>query len=234
MKLTKIKIEELANEIKDFLIENELESDTSIYFNDKKLSFKTYDENWKRLEKSELVIKENVCPLDYFKYANARHILSMSFEGSLYHAINFEYNGVYDFFQNIFDKYGLYFEQGNAWNLTAYPNPGLEYSDIEYTDYEDKKEKEPIYIGMSRKENAPEELISIMDTWYQLSDKYGDEGSCVIGAGFEFEYDSEKYFMSACSPYQGSCSWESGIDTVRGMLNELGAKDINYNWGVMD
>jgi hypothetical protein len=58
----------------------------------------------------------------------------MSFEGGLYDCINYGNGGVYDKLQNIFDNYGLYFELGNAWNLTAYPtNDDLE---VEYTIYE--------------------------------------------------------------------------------------------------
>lgn len=231
MKLSKIKIEELANEIKDFLIENDY--DANVYFNNKKMSFKIYDENWKRLKTPEVIMKDDVCPLDYFKYANVRHILSMSFEGELYNSINYGYGGVYRTLEDIFNRYGLYFEQGNAWNLTVYPNDG-DYSEIEYVDYADKKEKDPIYIGMNKKENVPGELISVMDEWYKASLRQGDVGSAVIGSGFTFNYKDDNYFMSACSPYQGSCSWESSIDVVRKSLQDIGATNITYNWGVMD
>lgn len=233
MKLSKIKIEELANEIKDFVLKNDYETDVIIYFNNKRMSFDSYDNNWNRLEEPQIVIWENVSPLDYFKYANARHILSMSFEGSMYDELNYGNGRVYSKLQAIFEKYDLYFEPGNAWNLTAYPNTKLEYSDIEYTDYQDKVKKKPICIGYGQ-EDCPDELIAIMKIWYDLSGNNGDKGCCVLGAGFNFNFKGEKYFMRACSPYQGSLSWERYIGVIQEMLENINATEINYNWGAMD
>lgn len=49
----------------------------------------------------------------------------MSFEGPLYHMINYgSYEDVSDNFlvefNDLFDEYGLYYELGDAWNLSAY------------------------------------------------------------------------------------------------------------------
>ena len=132
MKLTKKKIEELAYKILDFLTDRGIDEDVCIYFNDKRIRL---EYSYKDLSAPpKLIVEENICPLKYFEYAAHNHILSMSFEGGLYDCINYGNGGVYDKLQNIFDNYGLYFELGNAWNLTAYPtNDDLE---VEYTIYE--------------------------------------------------------------------------------------------------
>ena len=73
-----------------------------------------------------------------------------------------------------------------------------------------------------------------MNRWYTLSTFAGDGGSCVLGAGLEFEWRGNKYFMSACSPYQGSLSWEEPLDEIKQMLADIGAEKIYYNCGRMD
>ena len=78
------------------------------------------------------------------------------------------------------------------------------------------------------------ELRTIMDAWYTLSEAEGDKGSCVIGAGFNFTWNDDDYFMNACSPYQGSISWEAHKEAIRLMLQGIGAESISYDWGRMD
>lgn len=47
--------------------------------------------------------------------------MSMSFEGPVYHMINgYALGGLVRRFNKIFEKYGVYYEQGDAWNLTCY------------------------------------------------------------------------------------------------------------------
>lgn len=232
-KLTKLRIEEMANEITNFLEERGIIEDVCIYFNDKRISFSV---KWSAdYLKYEVVKKEeeNICPLDYFKYAREEHILSMSFEGELYYSLNYSSSGkTEEDLLKIFEKYGCYFEFGNAWNLSAFPND--DEMEIEYTDYSSKKEPEPIRIYYNNTEDIPDELREIMNIWWQLSEKTGDIGSCVMGAGFKFKYKNILYFMSACSPWQGSCSWEAHVDHIRGQLEKIGATEIYYDYGVLD
>lgn len=130
----------------------------------------------------------------------------------------------------IFEKYGLYFELGNAWNLSAYPsNDDMQ---IEYTYY--KRPKQKITLYRNRYYMNPPELQAIMDKWYDLSAETGDKGSCVIGAGFHFEWKGDEYFMTACSPWQGSLSWEAHTGTIKFMLEDLGATNVWYDCGRMD
>lgn len=231
MKLSKIKIDELAREVMDFLIKNEIDNDVLIYYNNKRIQNKhKYDESYNYIG-SELVIEDNMNPHDYFECA-WQHILSMSFEGSLYDCIN--YSGKYiDEFNAILEKYGLYYEQYNAWNLSCYPLKD-DIDNYEYTNYSNQKPKPVINLYYHEKEKYLPEIRHIMETWYIKSSKYGDVGSCVLGAGFKFEYKNNMYFMSPCSPYQGSCSWEASKDIIELMLKEIGAENISYDWGNMD
>ena len=109
MKLSKSKIEKLANEIMDLLKEEGLDDDVSIYFNGKRIA--------------NDVVEEGINPKSYFDYCG--DILTMSFEGSFNSVINYyldlEYcNKVMDKFNAILDKYGVYYELGSSWYLSLY------------------------------------------------------------------------------------------------------------------
>lgn len=226
---TKTNIEEFAKEIISFLNKENLASGVSIYFNNKVMRDRgTWDDDYNYIFKWETT--ENVDPHDYFEYAAYDHILSMSFEGALYEVLNYTGGRKGEEFEKIFERHGLYFELGNAWNLSAYLiDDDIE---VEYTKYEKPKKTIRLY-RYNRTEN-PSDLQCIMDEWFILSSYVGDKGSCVLGAGFEFEWEGNKYFMGACSPHQGSISWEEPKDKIKEMLKEIGATDIYYRWGNMD
>ena len=226
-KITKTDIERLANEIIAFLEANDIASDVSIYYNGNVVRSKT--EYKGDGEYSYIWVKtENVDPHKYFEYAAYDHILSMSFEGGLYDVLNYSGGRKMDKFMEILEKYGLYYELGNSWNLTCCLIYDVE---VEYTYYERPKEIIRLYRGDF---STPSELQNIMDIWYDLSKNEGDKGSCVLGAGFKFKWNGEEYFMPAQSPWQGSLSWEAHKDVVHKMLEDIGATEIYYNWGRMD
>ena len=232
-KITKTDIGRLANEIKAFLEKNGLASDVSIYFNGNATRSRT-DAKWNWDEgcyehNIYWITEENVDPHDYFEYAAYEHILSMSFEGALYELLNYSGGKIMDKFMKIFEKYGLYYELGNAWNLTCCLIDSN--TEVEYTHYE--KPRETIYLHNDNFLN-PSELQNIMDIWFDLSKKEGEGGSCVLGAGFKFEWKGESYFMPAQSPWQGSLSWEEHKDVIHKMLEDVGATEIYYDWGRMD
>lgn len=119
-KMTAKKTENLAKEIHSFLVKHELWVDVCIYFNGKRWS--TANKNYTEFCYNEnRYFESEANPRDYFEYVRQpENILSMSFEGGLYDILN----GYYGFkleaeFQKIFEKYGLYYELGNAWNLTC-------------------------------------------------------------------------------------------------------------------
>ena len=161
--LTKINIKELANEVITFLEKEKLASGVSIYFNNKVMRDRgDYDNNDNYIPKWETT--EDVNPHDYFEYCAYDHILSMSFEGPLYEVLNYTFGRKEEEFSAIFEKWGLYYEFGNAWNLSAYPiDSNME---IEYTKYGEPKRT--IYLYRYNRMENPSELQSIMDEWFVL------------------------------------------------------------------
>ena len=227
-KITKADIERLANEIIAFLEAYDIASSVSIYYNGNVVRSKVeYDSKYNATY--TWVKTYDVDPHDYFEYAAYEHILSMSFEGGLYNVLNYSGGSKMDKFMKIFEKYGLYYELGNAWNLTCFLID--DDTEVEYTYYE--KPKEVIYLYSCDFSN-PVELQNIMDIWFDLSKKEGEGGSCVLGEGFKFEWNGDSYFMPAQSPWQGSLSWEEHKDVIHKMLEDIGATEIYYNWGRMD
>lgn len=120
--LTKKQRKELATEIFNWLNDHEMWVDTQIYFNGK--CWSTMNKNGTEFCYNERRYFEYEAePKDYFEYVAEPNILSMSFEGGLYSVLNGYMHGwvkLEEEFRNIFEKYGVYFELGNAWNLSCY------------------------------------------------------------------------------------------------------------------
>ena len=117
-------MQKLAKEIYDWCQAKDLWGDNIIYFDGKAWSaHDTWNGEKGKEIADELYEYEDKNPLHYFEYANP-DTLSMSFEGSLYTALNAwdlpYYDGIEEELQAIFAKYDLYWELGNAWNLSAY------------------------------------------------------------------------------------------------------------------
>jgi hypothetical protein len=121
-KLSESQIENLAVEIREFLLQHNIWIDTEIYFNGKRFTTRNPEtKEYHYNDRENLFVEENQNPRDYFEYVAEDHILSMSFEGPVYSMINcYGYYGLTQKFDEIFKKYGVYYEQGNAWNLTCY------------------------------------------------------------------------------------------------------------------
>lgn len=121
-KLTAEQIENLAKEIREFLLEHGLWQDVDIYFNGKR--FTQHDPvtgKYYYNDREHLIEEEDQDPRTYFEYVNPDHILSMSFEGPvcemLYYGI---LPSVRREFDKIFERYGLYYEFGHRWNFSCY------------------------------------------------------------------------------------------------------------------
>lgn len=91
-----------------------------------------------------------------------------------------------------------------------------------------------VMYGGAEGETIPPELVNIQQEWAEKANAYGDIGSCVLGAGFEFTYNGKQYKMPPASKWQGSCSWEASKDETWIRLAEIGATDIRYERGNMD
>ena len=120
--LTNKQKEELATEIFNWLVDRELWVDIHIYFNGKCWGTSNKD-NTEFCYNEKRYFEYKAEPKNYFEYVREPNILSMSFEGSLYDVLNGYVSGWVELeaeFSKIFDKYGVFYELGNAWNLTCY------------------------------------------------------------------------------------------------------------------
>lgn len=120
--LTAEQTEALATEIFNWLVDHNMWVDVAIYFNGKRW----YTSNKDHTEfcyNERRYFEDEAEPKDYFEYVREPNILSMSFEGSLYDVLNGYTVGwvkLEEEFRKIFEKYGLYYELGNAWNLSCF------------------------------------------------------------------------------------------------------------------
>ena len=117
------KYKQLAIDIYEWCVKHDLWGDNTIYFDGGAWSnSKTWcGENGKKIAEN-LYEYDNKNPRDYFEYANP-DTLSMSFEGSLNRVLNGYFYGwvrLEKQFSDLFQKYGLYYEMGHSWNLSAY------------------------------------------------------------------------------------------------------------------
>lgn len=78
-KLTESQIEELAKEIRAFLLDNDMWQDVCIYFNGKRFTQRDPEtEKYYYNDREHLFEEDGQNPEDYFEYVNPNHILSMS------------------------------------------------------------------------------------------------------------------------------------------------------------
>ena len=117
------KMELLAKDIYKWCTKKCLWGDNIIYFNGKAWSSSP---EWSGIQGKQIAENlyeyEEKNPKDYFEYGNP-DTLSMSFEGPLYHVLNAYVKGWTKLeaqFAKLFEKYGLYYEMGYAWSLSAY------------------------------------------------------------------------------------------------------------------
>ena len=115
--------ENLANDIYKFLLDNEMWIDTCIFYNGKCMATDDESEEGKRVYRynGEPFIRLDD-PHRYFDWVATPHILSMSFEGPLYEILNYpeDFPGLQEKFDMLFVRNGVYYELGDAWNLTCY------------------------------------------------------------------------------------------------------------------
>ncbi|WP_336786923.1 hypothetical protein [Paenibacillus sp. MMO-177] len=217
---------EIATELRELLIKNGYWQYISIYFNDKR---------WSAKDDNQTIEEDGVNPRKYFEYANPE-TLSMSFEGGLYHALNYGIDGwkIQTELNKLFEKHRYYYELGHAWNLSIVSIDDIE---IEGLVREEVKETKLVIFTNNTIEQAPAEIADIQRFWSDKIKDYvskkGDVGSCVVGAGFTFEYQGERYKLPPLGA-QGSVVWEDSADEIMRLLIGVGATNIKYNWGVLD
>ena len=227
--LTKQDIEELANYLIEHLGKRGWIDHALFFYNNKMVRIRNMGEETPSLI---LEVVENIDPHKYTEYAAYEHILTIIFDGcELYDKLNYG-NGFPKFIEDKFEKLGIYHELGHSYDITFANCYSDEEHPIEYTHYE--RPLPPINLYMVDIENAPLAIQPIMKEWYGRSKATGDIGCCVLCAGFTFQYQSKKYHLSPCSPWQGECSWTPHIEWVEEELKKIGATDISWHYGSMD
>lgn len=120
-KLTNKQLDKLAVDLIIFLQQHDLFYMVNIYVNNKMLT-----DN--RMKGSEMkttpfgpyYIINDINPKDKIEYANPETI-TVTFEGPLYHFINYEgEHSLYKQLCNLFERHGLYLEQGYPWSFALY------------------------------------------------------------------------------------------------------------------
>ena len=113
----------LAIDIYEWCKKHDLWDDNIIYFDGKAWSNSSEWAGIKGIKiDDDLYEYEDKNPCDYFEYGSPQ-TLSMSFEGSLYYMLNGYMVGSYKLeeqFIKLFNKHGLFYEMGHAWNLAAH------------------------------------------------------------------------------------------------------------------
>ena len=116
------KLECLAQDIYNWCKKNDLWGDNCMYFNGIALASwsKWAGENGEPVDE-DLYLYKDKNPRDYFHGDGA--VFSLSFEGGLNHVLNAYVPGwakLESQFNDLFKKYGLYFEMYDSWNGNAY------------------------------------------------------------------------------------------------------------------
>lgn len=108
--MKKENLENLGREIGILLKKYDCQKDVSIYFNNKKMTFK----------ESDWLLLDGFNPKDYTEYANEETI-TMTFEGYFYEVVNVgELPNLLNKFIKLINEFGYYYEMGSAWNLALY------------------------------------------------------------------------------------------------------------------
>ena len=219
-RIAKKQKEKLAYEILELLKRYDLTGDVRIYFNNRCLT-------------GDGAVLEDIKGSDYFKYATDKTI-SMSFEGDLCEVLNYYHRElsekVTSEFRALLDAYGLYYELGEHWNLGTYFKAGGPLKSPKPV-IKGAHPDNPIYITNN---DCPAELEPIRAEWEKRQNEYGDIGSCVLGAAFTFSFNKQFYRMRPQGHYQGNCSWEDSVGTIRYMLSNAGCEDVVFHYGNMN
>lgn len=118
--------EKLVMDLIKWLVKHDYFMDIYIYCNNKRWMSNNYKKDAIEIINEDIspepfYLQENIKAKDYIEYAN-ENLITMSFEGPLYHEINYGDGKTYKELQDFFEKRGLYFELGYAWSLSTYEN----------------------------------------------------------------------------------------------------------------
>ena len=121
-KVTPSEMTKLAFKIMEYLAKHDLWDYVIIYANGKRYLTPDYRQSKNAVVKKHKnieYVEESVNVQDYVKYSNPQTI-TIAFENTLYDIINDNIDYVSKFDKLFLDEYGLYFELGESWNMSAY------------------------------------------------------------------------------------------------------------------
>ena len=118
--------EKLVMDLIKWLVKHDCFMDICIYCNNKRWMSDNHKKDAIKIINKDIslepfYLQTRIKAKDYIEYANEK-LITMSFEGPLYHEINYGDGKTYKELQNFFEKRGLYFELGYAWSLSTYEN----------------------------------------------------------------------------------------------------------------
>lgn len=121
-KLTEEQIEELAYGLREILISEGLWRDVDIFFNSKELTQRDPDSGqYFDNDRGHLIELENINPRKHVDHAARNHILSMAFDGDVLDMFHKRgHSGVRERISLLLERYGVYYEFGEACTLTCY------------------------------------------------------------------------------------------------------------------
>lgn len=124
-KITPDNMKQLAFDIMDYLNTHDMWESCIIYVSNQRFLSKGWGSQYDTYEKgitkkgTEYIIENDINVKDYLEYSNPDTI-SLAFEGLLYDVINADLDYISKLDHKFLDKFGLYFELGHAWNMSAY------------------------------------------------------------------------------------------------------------------
>jgi hypothetical protein len=118
---SKTDIAKIAEYIKNMLSALGMDRDTCIYFNGKRWTNITHWDSELGECIHDWVLEENIYPIDYCEYAPQDNIISISSEGELYDAMNYNFEFIDE---NALPNNSLYVEMGTSWFYYLCPSSG--------------------------------------------------------------------------------------------------------------
>lgn len=122
--VTPANMRHLAEQLMDYFAEIECWYDMGIYVDNERWASSPRDSSCEQKTTAKgtvYYVEDGIDIASSMEYSNPETV-SIFFEGPLYSKINYEdYGFLYELGEKFLTPYGLYFEQGYAWNAAAFP-----------------------------------------------------------------------------------------------------------------
>lgn len=113
--MSDVRIKYFVRDLQKLLTSNDCADDVFIYYLGKRSHYDGH---------SDWVVEDGYDPKDISEYMNG--VINLTFEGTFYEIINgYWTSNVVDEFLDLLREYCLWYELGNAWNMSIYDEEGL-------------------------------------------------------------------------------------------------------------